>query len=403
MTLGALPIEMWQQILDECVSLPDYLDPDCLPEVKDPLYDLFSRANPGVIVERQLKVLQSVCKGWYNYLAKSEYRFIRLVDIAHHRIPKEAVLKAIRIDCGLCDSTCQLCFPHGMPFRISSLFQSAGSEGLLAECPVQIIDGPLDDLTAVVAETLIDMYQNMPKLRVIINATTSQHGRIPALEQPLNSFDNLQFLFIISNSRHPPWPAISSPKLTTLSYNNEIQPFYLPVDRWDVPALRHLRFPLWAHSAGRHINLLIPVLEAVGTNLISLQIGSLGFSDATLPKRLWDLCPRLQRLDSCLCLCDPPPPFHPLHTISVFFPEIYRFGITILPFTTSVLNWPSLRRLILQTDWKLFDEVSSLEEDLLDVRDWLEECVVICDRHGVTVEDTHGISFKNSRLWALLR
>lgn len=395
MSLPSLPVETWHQILQECISVPKFLDPNHLSEVTDPLYDMLCYPGDGTYwaMENCREILQKVCKSWGTYLAQLSHRYIRLVDIYHGKVPREAIYKAIRIDCGLCDDlACHYCFTNGVRLKLSSLVPPT------ANLLVEIITGPLYDEAGVVVEILTEMYGSMPRLSIILNAVLTNIDGSRNLGAKLNSFHNLQFLFLFANCRDLAWPHLCAGNLTTISYHNELQPFALPLDQWESPALQHLRFPFWSSDAGQHIDGLLPVLAAVGYNLRSLLLGKIGVSSVTLPEKIWALCPQLERLDSCLCLHYPPPRNHLLHTISAFFPESSLYGPTIVPFSMPLLNRPSLRRVILQVEWKRLEKAEPLEEEPPDVRQWFHECVSTCEDRGIILEDSSGVLFKNSGL-----
>jgi hypothetical protein len=72
-------------------------------------------------------------------------------------------------------------------------------------------------------------------------------------------------------------------------------------------------------SGHSSVSELLAVLKIFGPQLLSLQIGECG-SDSrgfVLPAECLELCPCLERMDTTWNLNAPPPPDHPLHTISI--------------------------------------------------------------------------------------
>ena len=85
-----------------------------------------------------------------------------------------------------------------------------------------------------------------------------------------------------------------------------------------LPALRSLRLETFPYTNSHLINRLMTVTEALGHNLRLLQVGIRIPSTLIMPEDLWRFCPQLERLDTDLCLHYPPPPDHPLRTVSTF-------------------------------------------------------------------------------------
>jgi hypothetical protein len=53
-----LPVELWDEILEESISLPTFLDTDHIPEVQDPFfsnYDFITHSSPWSDRELELK------------------------------------------------------------------------------------------------------------------------------------------------------------------------------------------------------------------------------------------------------------------------------------------------------------------------------------------------------------
>jgi hypothetical protein len=103
-----------------------------------------------------------------------------------------------------------------------------------------------------------------------------------------------------------------------------------------------------------------------------------------------------------LTLEHPPPPDHPLHTISVFSPAFYlrdddEFYASREPFQIRFLEQLSghsrLRRIILQRAWL---SVSMIGSDTPSRSSWLRDCARICMERGIRLEDVHGVAFERS-------
>lgn len=87
-----LPIETWQTILRYAISIPDFLDPAAFEgalsnfALTDPQCDRNNEAAYWCS-ERYRNTLQRVCKSWDMYLRSVEHRYVRIVDVWHHKIP----------------------------------------------------------------------------------------------------------------------------------------------------------------------------------------------------------------------------------------------------------------------------------------------------------------------------
>lgn len=383
MPLPCLPIEIWQQILEEIISLPTFLDSENLSEVINPLsigvhYDVFLSDTNYWAVERQRNTLQQVCRSWDAYLRRFEHRYIQMVDIYHGNIPKAALNSAIRVGFGSClIPNCS--YEAHDPVTVISAMD---------ELPVQIIswDVLLDDLQGLfsVAKTV------MPHLRIIINeATIDNHVEAAYWTNVVNWFPKLSFLRI-NGLGMIHWPLITATNLTTLSYEGRIYPFGFPLETVSLPSLRHLRFVGRTDELVKHIDHLVRQLEVVGCNLRSLQLGGYGVHWTAVPQEVWRLCPSLERLDSGLSLHYPPPPGHPLNTVSIPFPHEWKEEMEEVengvPFPTTLQDWPSLRRIY------FFEDKRLLEEDLGPAcRSFVLDLIRECKRRCVVIEDATGI------------
>jgi hypothetical protein len=391
--LPPLPVEMWSEILSLLMSIPAFLDPDRLPLLSDPFSSLhYYHEAPYWTNERLRNTLRRVCKTWDAILHRFQHRYVRLADMYHGHVPNHAIYKAIRIycvDCGRLD--CPKCFPRAKKQR--NLFRLESSSRKLA---VKILGGFLHDDTEMVLEAMDRYDAAMPHLEVVLNALVVDEKSKNWLSAG-RTFQKKKTIVIDSDASLTSL-SFHSTSLTTIIYCNEKQPFSFPLTRCDLPALRHLRFPAKGKLLGTRVREVIPILESLGQNLMSLQIGGRSFWPRALPTEIWTLCPKLQRLDSCLLIQHPPPKDHTLSTISIAYPLIFRqqqhadTPLLVTPIIPSLLNWPSLRRVILLSGW---DELDG--EDLQICR-WVRECQATCDQQSVVFQDMEeGIPFKESR------
>lgn len=397
--MQSLPVEIWNQILQDSISIPAFLDPDCLPEVIDPL-DNFRTFHIDHIywsMEFHRNTLQRVCKTWDAYLRQFEHRYVRVVDVCHRKVPKEALCKAIRINYEFCDSKlCDDCLPERSRPEILSLIPTTAKELM-----VEIISDSIHTQEEVEEEVLTNMLAetriSLPRLRIVLDAFTHRPETKARWFKRIELLPKLQFLRMTADTVLHPLPLVCSRSLTTLSYCGRFEPFSLPLDKCDLPALQHLRFTSYSHVLRHTINDLIPILEKLGRNLLSLEVGRY-LCDVTIPQEIWELCPRLERLDSRLHLHYPPPQNHPLHTISAFFPYLQAYSMEwTIPFAASLLSSPSLRRIILECSWSTVRATAPAS-----LYTWLRDCENACEENSVSLEDLDGKSFKDSDIRTLL-
>lgn len=389
MNLPNLPVENWHQILQQSISLPGFLEPDYLPEVTDPFFGFHKRhelVESYWAMERHRKNLRLVCKSWDEYLHQFSHRFIRLFDVYHQNVPKTAFRKAKRIGYGLCGNhNCTKCHFVNELGQWSDLIAETG------DLSVEIIDAPR--LTEIpLARALINNHKSMPLLKVMVRVVitdvmsqdwTETISSSPCLKVADFAHDSLQQQTLHSSS------------LTTLSYRNNENPFSLLLNDINLPALRHLRLTPERYTLERQIEHLIPLLERIGRNLVTLQIG-LFHSIKFVPQEIWEVCPRLQRLDSALRLPHSPPSNHPLHTISIFIPYVHTNAvgrILVSPFPTSLHDWVSLRQVIINNGWKLVFGITHVDI-LRSIRQWVNTCKRCC----VDLKDAWGVLFEDSGL-----
>lgn len=111
MSTRALPVELCDEIIKKSISLPTFLDPRCLPEVTDPLHkeEIEFRESPDYHsdgeywnMEKHRNVLRRVSKSWDWYLRRFDHRYVRMDDVCHGRVPKEALRTACRIYFSAC-------------------------------------------------------------------------------------------------------------------------------------------------------------------------------------------------------------------------------------------------------------------------------------------------------------
>jgi hypothetical protein len=167
MTLPHLPLETWYQILDECISVPTFLDPNHLFEVLNPMHYTIPTDEIEAkywAAERQRNVLRRVCKGWNAYFTPFEHRFVRTKDVYHGRVPKKALYTAIRIYFDRCSPfTCKRCQNLDKNDIYDQLFADAN------QLPTKIVDGMADCIQDI-AITIIRSHAKMPHLSVILQA-----------------------------------------------------------------------------------------------------------------------------------------------------------------------------------------------------------------------------------------
>jgi hypothetical protein len=352
-------------------------------------------------IERHRNALRRVCKAFDVYLSRFAHRFVRIVDVYHGHVAEMGICVAVRISfssqCHDCRGAlgCRLAQTRG---RVSTLISALADQKL----QVQIVTGHSMALT----DILFMAYQRMPSLRIIMDNIRDEIISVNGmcLVDVLNSIPRLQFLVISPSPSDFSWPSFRAENLTTLEYIKSRDPFPKPLGNdtlpVQLPALRHLRFLSSPSRLQYQLENLAPILKTFGRQLISLQIGGRwsDVAETVLPAEYWQLCPRLERLDIALRLDVPPPFGHPLHTISVFNPDVYRSAITtkyLEPFSVSLLNSTSLglRRIILQQKWR----ETEFSENGVDQRakSWIQACATLCEERDISFEDVDTVAFKS--------
>jgi hypothetical protein len=386
MTLPHLPVETWCQVLEECISVPTFLDPEHLFEVKNPIYNNQSDHSEKKYwaAERQRNVLQRVCKAWDGHLAPFKHRFVRIQDVYHGIVPKKASSTAIRIFFGHCpDYHCDQC-PQRRDLDAHNWLFVDGNE-----LSVKIMDGTVY-YSLVIGNTIIKYYGKMPQLAAILKAVFRK-DEFQDWADAMSSLPKLLYVQF-ATSHNGQTIQLQAANLRYLTYANEAAPLML---RADLPSLRHLTFIFQEMSSIEPTNLkdLVHTLGGIGQNLVSLQVG-IGFDrELILPKEVLEICCRLERLDTVLCLRHPPPPGHPLRTVHLPLPFYERNtgnSVAVSPFPPSIDGWQSMETFIVDVDWRNLKGFHAPFFPL--VRDWEKAC----QQNGVLLQDRCGISLKDS-------
>ncbi|KIM23374.1 hypothetical protein M408DRAFT_27937 [Serendipita vermifera MAFF 305830] len=335
---SSLSVEVWQLILRHAIFVPDFLDPDSFEgDLKRHGFGDECRHKEDQRVyweaERTRKRLGRVCKSWRGYLSLFEHRFVRMSDIWHHRIEKTAILRATRINVAAFQCACaEVC--NGIP-ELSSRFSRFCAE-IVRESrnlPVEILQG-FDESAQEVWDA--QDFEFLGRLQVVLSLI-NKNNRIPLMSQipTLRNF----------------WPGVSIyseyPKkhlvfksLVTLLYMASSTTSAASLD-WDLPSLRHLSIGYHGSVKPEEFTscILLPMLRLVGRQLRSLYIDNLGGIHEPVVD-LWGLCPRVEKIDPGTRVHIPPPPNHPVHTLSI---HSQYFSVD--------LEWPNLRRIIFQSPW----------------------------------------------------
>jgi hypothetical protein len=413
MTFATLPTELCLEILEKAISLPEFLNPDHLSEVKNPIF-AGSNAKSNLIAqywetERHRNALRRVCKLWDLLLRPLDHRYIDMKDIYHGTVPEDALWKGIRVTFTFCGyvsggRSCTYCFPVGMDHRISNLIpttQSASSSTSPTD-PATSNTNPLRPLAAQIVtspyrylspEELVAWCKYMPNVRVLIGLRVDEPNEATWKE----AFNYLPQLRAIdaSDSGTPivQYSPFHTSNLTTLLYSGH-DVFALSLDNSDLPSLRHLCLQGGRRGNGFRgdgLSKLTLLFERIGANLRSLEIG-LHPCGITMPPSIWTLCPLLERLDTGMFLEHAPPPDHPLHIISTFLPGLYKLEgqplAFVEPFSSSmsVIRWPSLKHVIVTRNGNLMNAPKQ-------AMGWLRLCADACAENDVTLEVLNALSF----------
>lgn len=385
-----LPAEIWCQILRESISIPSFLDSDRLLEVVDPLYDCFFSTKQEQTeaeywkTERYRVNLRCVCRSWDAYLRHFDHRFIRVSDICHGYIPAEALRSAIRVYYSICQSNCPICLP--MEEQEGALLAPLVAK--LGQLSVEILSWTRGQQSNKILETLTNMISSMPSLRVIMEHNGGHHGLRNEWPEVISLSPKLKFVKCSNYLELSDWPSISSSSLTVLEFSSSNNCLSIPLEKFHLPSLRHLRFTGPLDNIWQDSHRLVPILKAVGHNLLSLKVGN-NSSWETIPHEVWNLCPLLERLDTGFCFRHPPPLDHPLHTVSVAFSytgENVEKMRSMVVFPSPLRDWPSVRRVVIVNLSSCFKPFVPKEN-----RIFLLEYINTCKERRMIIEDENGV------------
>ncbi|PVG04353.1 hypothetical protein CPB86DRAFT_778602 [Serendipita vermifera] len=365
-----LPHELWQTVLRYAISVPVFLDAGAVDSISPLMINYpnveWNNSKPYWAAERTRNSLRRVCNSWDQYLRHYGHRFIRMFDVVHGTFPAHHLHAAVRISLGdhikLCCKKCTTkdYWPGGEDNSDETTDDSYQQLCRLIfhrfhPIKVQILDFGNSD---------IDMFELLCPLppSALPNLVILQAAYIAGLETAfklINSIPRLRHCFVKCH-----WGSIKDLSLKSSSLTTLFFPFcssipssdYFTEDKFYLPALRHLYMTLYGYAGSYGASELwwLALLKTVGKELRSLYLPIHGYVGVDLPGDIWSLCPKLELLHCSMKLSIPPPPEHPLHTLSI--PNMCLQGSCSLP--GCIPDWPGIRTIRVNGQWaRLLDRL----------------------------------------------
>lgn len=320
------PVEIWEKILKYTISVPLFFDCDPISNYGIKRLSEYRFEADYWESERVRNSLRRVCKSWDIFLRLYDHRYVRLLDVYQHRVPKSAISAAIRLNLYpnpyyIEPSSILHQVPHADRIQNKNDFlwkiindpsnMPTTSSGWMLE----IVDGYLGYSNAI----FVLLLENAPRLEAFIELSTNLTVLPSAAEQ-------LKAIYMEQGwtNRLMPctWSVSYLPCLTTL----RLRPLGLevPLHKWQLPALRHLSIKPQARisSTNEAATYFLQILEAFGDQLITFYY-NIACIDFEVPHEFWSYIPHVRRLQLPFWRDPGPPAGHPIDFIRV--PAYYLF------------------------------------------------------------------------------
>jgi hypothetical protein len=351
-------------IFQYSISVPRFLDPDGIVDGFPP-WVVTERgwSNPSSYYEAEStrNALRRVCRSWDNYLQRYARRFVRMVDVAHGKVPFHYLQSAIRISFnGHNDNWCKVCKSKGIYSSSQGGRPNRGGYFQLCRAIIeenqpfraQIIDCKYDN-----SRILDGLLSSFPHLVCIHAPHVLSVNPIFTATELIQSIGSLSFLRHVYTDLR--WVgnnllSIKSSTLTTLSLSFSVpNPSFTSFSdkRLFLPAPRHLhvRSCLYNEPVRYEEPSWLPLVRILGRELRSLFLPrEVGCTTKVVPGEIWKICPKLEEftvMDRPPLV--PPPAEHPIHTLGVDHALI----APLHSLKDVVPNWPSLRVIRIAASW----------------------------------------------------
>ncbi|CCA72227.1 hypothetical protein PIIN_06161 [Serendipita indica DSM 11827] len=301
-----LPVELWEQILENAIHVPVFLDSNPITIQTAPKYPRLFNERAYWESERVRNALRRVCASWNAFLSAFDHRYIHMADVIHGIVPVQALQRAIRIrfeDVPISEKRVR---------REISLLVERSDLGIFE-------NGRALPWRLEIMETTSDFAMSA---RIIL--PSNRHINIKSITG--SSDDTLLFLITKGVEVAPGLLWTTQRQLFTWGatpnkhFRNVITLAFTTASHADIalpdfPALRHLyvtalvvpdlnRAPAWLKAFGKQLHVLYWLTRFTSGPKIVLN------------STIWDLCPLVEVLSIPPRVAwTPPPKGHPIHTI----------------------------------------------------------------------------------------
>ncbi|CAG7846293.1 SubName: Full=Related to myotubularin related protein 1 {ECO:0000313/EMBL:CCA68449.1} [Serendipita indica DSM 11827] len=355
--LSQVPPEIWEIIHKYCISVPLFFETDPAVHGVDSLVQYYSEVAYWHS-ERTRNAMRRVCKSWNIALDTFRHRYIRLSDVAHGRVPLEALPLAIRIflePYSFCQCK-EVCYPERRVFgearwmsiktRMARMLVGATTASH-APWKLEILEGQLQ-----IPDFALERLANVcPRLRTLTQRSCAELDKyqqlVPHTQMLLMDGDWAEGCAITGG--------LKLPNLTTLLLRGEMQNFC--PEEWSIPSLLHLHLDIFGLVLGPGAtDLLSRILGCWGLHLRTLTISC--ESDLRMPNSFWSLVPRVREVQLPFIWTLDPPVGHPLRVVRLSeslmaFAEDFSEIEPRLPLQGAIEDdrKSSIRRIALHESW----------------------------------------------------
>lgn len=392
MTIVNAPAEIWCTIIKYTISVPVFFDVNPADSCGVEELNTYNHEAPYWESERCRSSLRRVCSSWNLYLLGFDHRYVRLTDVIHGLVKDWRMRQAVRLNLDPCH--CIDCIP-------GELDSGSTSQDALLQVLHRLVEQSHENWSVEILRgqianegDLLLLTRQAPRLKSVVGRHSTQVAGashlLPNLLTLCGTADDSALLTF------EPEGTMSFLHLTTLQVHlTSLE----PCSRWQLPTLRHLSFvynsPEYSPAPEKFLNML----KAVGTNLVSLFYYGRPL-DVPVPSELWQLCPRLERLQTPMLWETYPTPQHPLSCVRVDVEAVMTWGHQFSAnnwneaiqryFPADALHRSGVLNAMLSCSWSdtLLGEYSSMAKDIA------VSCKDLAARTGLHLTDVEGVTFE---------
>lgn len=317
MAVASTPVEIWQKILRYAISCPVFFEYNVADTCSVEELNRYNHETPYWDAERRRATLRCVCGSWNSYLQGFDYRYVRLTDVVHGLVAAWRICHAIRLNLDAC--YCRKCRRSGTRTRDIIQNRLRILQELAEQNPqpwsIEIIQGQVSH-----GEDLLILVRSATNIRSIVRRHPYQVAAAISLLPNLVTFcgttDDSALLAL------GPKDSLNFSSLTTFQVDLASLE---SCSRWQLPALRYFSFLYNSPEYSPDNTELISMLKAIGSNLRCLFYFGRPL-DAPIPSELWQLCPRLERLQTPMLWGPDPPRHHPISCVRIDVEAVQAWG-----------------------------------------------------------------------------